>query len=356
MGPKESLVMPTDHYYTPETLRTFAVNCLRSVGVPGESAEGVADNLIDADLRGIASHGVARLIGVYVERLEAGIVNPAIQPEVIAETISTVLVNAHNGLGAPAGMFATDMAIRKAKEAGSAWVAVSNSNHFGTCSYYTNRMAGQGMVGLAFTNAPSTMAPWGGIEPYLGTNPIGISVPTSSGVPLTVDLATSVAARGHIFLAATKGQPIPVGWAQDKRGRPTTNAQDALEGSVLPMGGHKGYALAFMIDVLSGILTGSGFGRQIGHLYGDLDKPQNVGHLIGAIDIERFVPINEFHERLDQMIDQVKTGPLADWADEILVPGEPEARHRRATVQIPVSDEIWKGLVALADRLAIEFE
>lgn len=170
------------------------------------------------------------------------------------------------------------------------------------------------------------MAPWGGIEPRLGTNPIAVSVPTGERTPLSVDIATSVVARGHLLLAATKGEPIPVGWAQDRLGRPTTDAAEGLAGTVLPMGGHKGYALAFVIDVITGILTGSAFGQQVGQLYGDLDHPQGVGSLFGAIDVSRFVPLERFYDDVAQAVRDVKSSPTAPWADEILVPGELEAR------------------------------
>jgi LDH2 family malate/lactate/ureidoglycolate dehydrogenase len=347
-----------DRTYPAATLRDFASHCLQAAGAPPETADTVADNLIDADLRGVTSHGIPRLINVYVERIEAGAVDPLARPTVVRETTATALVEAHNCFGVLAGNLARDLAVRKAKEVGSAWVGVAHSNHFGTCAYYTNHIAAHGMVGITFTNAPPTMAPWGGIKPYLGTNPIALSVPTRGGVPISVDLATSVVARGHLLLAATKGEPIPEGWAQDQRGRPTTDAAEGLAGAVLPVGGHKGYALAFMVDVLSGILTGSGFSRKVGHLYGDLDRPQDVGHLLGAINISCLIPLEDFYDRLDRMVHGVKSSPLAEWADQILVPGEPEATEqaRQGEGEIRVAGAIRQQLLQLGARLGVPLE
>lgn len=350
--------MTAESFYPASALRQFSSRCLQAVGVPERDAETVADNLVDAHLRGVDSHGVTRLIKIYVERLEAGVVNAHPRFSVVSESTSTALVDADNGLGAVAGTYAMELCLRKARASGAAWVGVRHSNHFGACAYYTNRLAAQGMVGIALTNAPSTMAPWGGIEPYLGTNPIGFSVPTRGGNPISVDMATSVAARGYVLLAAAKGEPIPAGWAQDRRGRPTTDAKEALEGSVLPMAGHKGYALALMIDVLAGILTGAAFGRLVGQLYGELEQPQDVGHLIGAIDIARFLPLEEFYDRVDRFTSELRSNPLAEGATRIVVPGdlEMEKTAQRLREGIPVAEPIRQQLRELGQRLGVPFE
>jgi LDH2 family malate/lactate/ureidoglycolate dehydrogenase len=345
-------------FYSPETLRGFATRCLQAVGVSTLDAETVADNLVDAHLRGVDSHGVTRLIKIYVERLEAGIVKARSNLRVVEDSAALALIDADNGLGAVAGTFAMKLCLEKARSAGAAWVGVRNSNHFGACAYYTNQMAAQGMVGIALTNAPPTMAPWGGIEPYFGTNPIGFSVPTRSGMPISVDMATSVAARGYILLAAAKGESIPPGWAQDRRGRPTTDAQEALEGTVLPMAGHKGYALALMIDVLSGVLTGAGFGRLLGQLYGEFEQPQNIGHLLGAIEIARFMPLEQFYDRIETLMEEVKAVPLAEGVARIFIPGEIEAgkTEQRQREGIPVAEPIRQQLAELGQRLGVPLD
>ncbi len=350
--------MSDERLYPAESLRRLARECLQATGVPADDAETVANNLIDAHLRGVDSHGVTRLIKIYVERLEAGVVNSRPNVRVVSEGTATALLDADNGLGAVAGTRATRLCVEKARSAGAAWVGVRHSNHFGACAYYTNTIAAEGMIGIAVTNAPATMAPWGGIEPFLGTNPIAFSVPRRSGNPISVDMATSVAARGYVLLAATKGEKIPEGWAQDRQGRPTTDAKEALEGTVLPMAGHKGYALALLIDVLSGILTGSASGLGVGQLYGDFENPQDVGYMIGAIDIRQFVPLDQFLDRVDQLEKAIKAAPLAEWATRILVPGDLEAEktERRLREGIPVAGPIRQELVALGRRLGVPFE
>lgn len=350
--------MSDETFYPAERLREFASRCLQAVGVPTADADVVADNLTDAHLRGVDSHGVTRLIQIYVERVEAGIINPHPNMTVADDAPSIALLDADNGLGAVAGTRAMKLCIEKARSAGAAWVGVRNSNHFGACAYYTNQIAAAGMIGIGMTNAPPTMAPWGGIEPYFGTNPICFSAPTRSGLPISVDMATSVAARGYVLLAAAKGEPIPSGWAQDKRGRPTTDAQAALEGTVLPMAGHKGYALALMVDVLCGVLTGAGFGKLLGQLYGELDRPQNVGHLLGAIDIGRFIPLEQFYDRVGQLAEEVRSSPRGEGVARIYVPGDIEAakEEQRRREGIPVAEPIRRQFVALGRRLGVPFE
>ncbi len=347
--------MSQEVLYPTESLRAFASGCLQAVGAPAHDAAVAADTLVDAHLRGVDSHGVTRLIQIYVERLEAGVVNPRPMVRVVDESVSTTLVDADNALGAVAGTYAVEVCLAKARDAGAGWVGVRNSNHFGACAYYTNRLAARGMVGFAFSNAPATMAPWGGIEPYLGTNPIGFSVPARSGIPISIDMATSVAARGYILLAAAKGEAVPSDWAIDKRGRPTTDANEALEGTVLPMAGHKGYALALMVELLSGVLTGAAFGRHIGRLYEDFTHPQNVGHLIGAIDIQRFLPLEQFYDRIEQLTQEIRSTPLREGVAEIFVPGDIEAatRERRLREGIPVAEPLRQQLVELGQRLGV---
>lgn len=342
-------------FYPAEALRAFASGCLQAVGIPPADATVAADNLIDAHLRGVDSHGVTRLIEIYVQRIEVGMINPRPSMHMVEESAGTALLNADNALGAVAGVRAAGASIEKARGAGVGWVGVRNSNHFGACAYYTNRIAAHGMVGFAFSNAPATMAPWGGIEPYLGTNPLGFSIPTRSGNPISVDMATSVAARGYILLAAAKGEAVPTGWAIDREGQPTTDAEEALAGTVLPMAGHKGYALALMVELLSGMLTGAAFGRHIGRLYEDFDRPQNVGHLIGAIDIQRFMPLEHFYDRVDQMIREIRSIKRREDVSEILIPGDIEAAtvERRKREGIPVAEPIHSQLLALGQRLGV---
>lgn len=347
-----------DPPYPVAALRRFTFGCLCAAGLPPEHAEVVTNNLMDAQVRGIDSHGVTRLLKHYVERLEAGAVNPSPSFRILEESAATALLDADNGPGAVAASFAMNLCVAKAQQQGAAWVGVRHSNHFGTASFYTNQIAAQGMVGIGFTNAPPAVAPWGGIEAHLGTNPISFSVPTRAGPPISADMATTVTAKGYILYALARGESIPLGWAQDKLGRPTTDAAAAAEGTVLPMGGHKGYALALAIDILCGALTGAGAGRSIGQLGSQYDRAQNTGHLLGAIDIARFLPLDDFLDRVEQIAEGVRSSPLAEGFDEILLPGDPEARsiERRTREGVPMPELIRREFEAMGERLGVPFE
>lgn len=341
--------------FSPGTLGSFASQCLRAVGVRQSDAEAVSDAMLDAQLRGVDSHGMTRLLTIYVERLEAGLINPKGAPRLVKDEGVTAIVDADNSLGPVGASLAVDLSRDRARTFGAAWIAVMHSNHFGACAYYGNQVASDGMIGIVFSNAPPAMAPWGGRKPYLGTNPMGISVPRRDAPPVSIDMATSVAAKGYIILAASEGRPIPPGWAIDVAGRATTDAREALAGSVLPMAGHKGYALALGIDILAGVLAGSAFGQGIGQLYGAQSQPQDVGHLIAAIDIAHFLPLEAFYDRLEQMIVEMQAIPLAEDSPGIFLPGEIEAqeKNRRLEAGIPVPARVAEQLSKLGDRLGV---
>jgi LDH2 family malate/lactate/ureidoglycolate dehydrogenase len=340
-----------------EALRDYTFRTFLRAGMPEEDARVETDSLIEANLRGVDTHGLTRMLGIYVERLRRGAVNPRPQPRVVEESASTALVDGDNGMGAVVASWAIGVCIRKAREAGSAWVGVRNSNHFGTCAYWAMQAARADLVGFATTNGPSNMAPWGGVTPYMSTNPLAFAVPGSGGRSVVVDMATSVAAKGKIILAAKKGQQLPEGWAMDRRGRPTTDPQEAIDGLVMPLGGHKGYALSLMIDLLCGILTGASFGPHIGKLYGDFDRPQDIGHLFSAVDVSRFVPIDEFKARVDQLCAEVRSVELAEGFSRIYIPGEIEQLEvgRRLAEGIPIPSAVVEEFVKLGDDLGVPF-
>jgi LDH2 family malate/lactate/ureidoglycolate dehydrogenase len=344
--------------YPVEMLRDFTRRAFTKAGVPDEDAEVVTDNLIEANLRGVDTHGITRLLLIYVKRLRAGIVNARPDIRIVSESPAAITVDGDNGLGAVVGAWAMREAIRRGGEAGACWAGVRHSNHFGATAYFTLMAARQDMVGIGMTNGPAAMAPWGGSKAYMSTNPISFAVP-AEGEPVVFDMATSVAARGHILLAATKGQQtIPEGWALDKEGRPTTDTQAAIEGTVMPMAGYKGYVLSMMIDILSGCLTGSAFGPHLGPLYGVFDRPQDIGHLFGVIDVGRMVPIDEFKTRLAQMTREIKDTPLAAGATGIYIPGEIEAgkRARRLEEGIPIPEGVRQEFLEVARDLDIPFD
>jgi LDH2 family malate/lactate/ureidoglycolate dehydrogenase len=343
--------------YSIDELRTFTLRAFKTVGVPEEDAAIVTDNLIEANLRGVDTHGITRLLAIYVKRLKVGITNPTPKIEVVSDAPSAIVVDGDNGLGSVVATYAMREAIKRAGETGSCWAGVRNSNHFGATAYFTTMAADAGMVGLGMTNGPAAMAPWGGAKAYMSTNPFSIAVPSNEG-PVILDMATSVVARGHILLASTRGdKTIPEGWALDKEGRPTTDTQAALEGTVMPMAGYKGAVISMMIDVLSGTLTGASFGTHIGPLYGKLDKKQDIGHLFGVIDIAKMIPLPSFKDRLAQMIREVKATPLAAGASAIYAPGEIEAtkKARRLVEGIPIPDGVRREFEETAADLGISF-
>lgn len=352
--------MPDDEagaLYPVEPLREFTYNVFLKAGMPEADARVETDSLIEANLRGVDTHGITRMLCIYVERLRCGAVNARPRPRVVSDNPGSALVDGDNGMGAVVANWAMELCVQKARESGAAWVGVRNSNHFGTCAYWAMKAAQSDMVGFATTNGPSNMAPWGGVTPYMSTNPLSFAVPAGAGGAVVVDMATSVAAKGKVFLAAKKGTKLPEGWAMDKRGRPTTDPQEAIEGLVMPLGGHKGYALSLMIDVLCGILTGADFGPHIGKLYGDFDRPQNLGHLFGAIDVARFVPVDVFKARVEQMRSEITAVEKAEGVTRIFIPGELEQEEaaRRLVRGIPIPPAVVKDFAELGQELGVPF-
>ena len=329
-----------DDVFRADLLRTFCERVFLSCGMAQEDAAIVADSLVQANLRGVDSHGVTR-VGIYVKRLKMGLVNPHPNVEVVRESAATLLVDGDNGMGQVVGVRALDLGLDKAKESGGVSVGVRRSNHYGAGAYYVQRAVAQDVIAFAYSNAPPTMAPWGGVDPYVGTNPYSYGVPAGEHRPIILDMATSIVARGKIILAAERDEPIPEGWAVDKQGNPTTDAREALEGSVLPFGGPKGYAISLMIDIMAGALTGAGFGPRVNSLYDDFDEPQNVGAFFQLIDLGHFAEPATFKARVDRMIEEIKSSRKAADTEEIFLPGEIEfwMEQERMASGIPLGAE-----------------
>ncbi|MGH9339219.1 MAG: Ldh family oxidoreductase [Acidobacteriota bacterium] len=344
--------------YPAEKLRAFAEQALARCKVPESDAAVVADNLVEANLRGVDSHGVTSLLGIYVKRLKKGLINPRPSFSVVSESPSTLVLDADNGLGALIGKRAMQECLRRASESGAAWAGVRHSNHFGAAAYFSLMAARSGRIGIAMTNGPPNMPPWGGSRPYLSTNPISIALP-AEGEPVVLDMATSVVARFQIIRAATRGDTaLPEGWALDERGRPTTDPKEALEGFAMPMGGHKGYGLSLMIDALCGVLAGGAFGPDVGSLQRRFDRPQDVGHMFAAIDVARMIPLPEFSSRLARMCSELHQIEPAQGFERVYVPGEIEAEQRRRRLKegIPVDETAWQRLREVAQELKISLE
>jgi LDH2 family malate/lactate/ureidoglycolate dehydrogenase len=338
----------------PDRLIDFAAAVYASAGMPAADARLVADTLVQADLWGHQSHGVLRL-GWYLDRVRNKVMDPVTKPKFIVDAGAIAVIDGHQGVGHVLTALAAKEAIKRAKAHGVGAVGVRNSNHFGTCMYYTLMGAREGCVMLLTTNGGPAMAPWGGRKKIIGTNPWSVAAPAGGRPPFVVDMAATGVARGKIYLARNKGLPIPLGWAINSAGEPTTDPQEAVDGIILPMAEHKGYAIAAMVDMLSGVLTGSGFLSNVHSPYQTAEK-SNCGHLMIALNIAAFQALAQFNERMEQFIAEIKAVPLAKGHDEVFYPGEMEAgndaRNRKEGIQFP--DDTLADLRRIARETGLE--
>jgi LDH2 family malate/lactate/ureidoglycolate dehydrogenase len=344
--------------YPEAALRRFTVALFEKVGVPPADAARTADNLIEANLRGVDTHGITRVLVAYIRRIQYGLMKPRTEIEVVRERPSTALIDGHNGVGQVIATRAMELAMEKAKRCGSAFVGVLHSNHFGTCAYYTMMAAERDMIGFCITNGPPAMAPWGGREKRLSTSPISFAVPAGEERAFVLDMATTVVARGRVVLYEKQGLPIPEGWAVDEEGRPTTDAAAALRGLLAPVGGYKGYGLSLAVDLLSGVLTGANFGGHFDGTLFDYDRPPaDVGSLFAAIDVDAFMDVPAFKKRVDQALREIKHGERAPGVERIYIPGEIEAEsaERRRREGIPIPEEVVRDFVELGHELGVPF-
>lgn len=341
--------------YRAEELSVFGCNVLEHLNVPPEDAREVVTSLLEADLRGIGSHGLVRL-PVYARRLRAGVV--ASRPEIKVErpAAAVALMDGGNGLGAVVGARAMATAIELAREVGIGLVGVRRSNHFGTAAHFVRKAVAADLIGTATTNAPPNMAPFGGRTRFLGTNPIAIGIPAGEEAPLIVDMSTSVVARGKIIVAAQQGMAIPEGWAIDADGRPTTDPERALRGAVLPFGGPKGSALSFVVDLLAGVWTGASFAVHLNTLE-DLTRQQDVGHVVTAMRTDLFLSQETFRARMDEALRLLRDSPPAPGVERVLIPGELEATteaYNRAR-GAPLPSTTVESLVTLGQQVEVAF-
>lgn len=332
--------------FNPDELRNYCENVMKAAGVDPVCASDVAEVLVDADLSGTSSHGVSRM-AIYMERLEKGLVSKSNQIRITRESPSALAIDAGNSLGASAAKFAMNACIEKARETGSCFAAVRNSNHFGAAGFYAKMAAARGMIGFACTNLTGKIAPYGAAEPFMGTDPIAVSAP-SEGYPVLLDMTPSVVALGKLILAQKLGQDIPLGWALDEEGNPTTDPAAGRRGSLIPIGGPKGSGLAIMVEILSGLLSGAGYGNQLHDLY-KFDAPQGVGHFLGAIDVSHFIDPDVFRASVSGMAAAIKNLKKAEGFDEIFLPGERSQRkaekNREAGIDLP--DRVYQELADL---------
>ena len=318
-------------------------------GLNEKEAWHLADCMVEADLRGIGSHGISRL-RTYSARVKAKVINSGEEPVILSESGAVMTVDAKNGVGPMVGRWVIEQCIEKAKTQGAFFAAVNNANHFGIPAYYTEHAAKNDMIGIVVSNSEASVAPTGGAKAMLGTNPLSISVPTGRGEPFLLDMATSVVARGKIILADKEGKEIPPDWAVDKNGKPTTSPKEALAGTLLPFGGPKGYGISLFIDILCSCLAGALDSRRTYGFWDDFKNPQNIGYFMGVFDISKFLDIDLFKQRVDFMLEEFKACPPAPGYTEVMIAGEIEYRMRKKLLEegINLSETVDNDLKNLA--------
>lgn len=321
----------------PERLRELICRIYESEGVSRKDAHLVADTLVQAELWGHPSHGVLR-VGWYYARLRSGAMTSITSPETIVDAGAVTVLDGKDGIGQVIARHAVELATARARKHGVAAVSIRNSNHFGTCMYFTGMAARQGCIVVLTTNAGPNMPPWGGLKKMMGTNPWSVAAPAGRYAPMMMDVATSGVARGKIYLAQQRREKIPQTWALDANGYPTSDPKAALEGFILPMAGHKGYAMGVAIDILSGVLSGSGFLDDVHGPYDPVNRSR-AGHLLLALDINAFQPRAQFEATMETYIERLKNVPVAPGHDGVFYPGELEAandlKHRIEGLLLP---------------------
>jgi L-2-hydroxycarboxylate dehydrogenase (NAD+) len=343
-----------------ELLQWTAV-ILERLGTPPDIAADVAEVLLSSDRRGIASHGTARLVQ-YAALVDARVLDPAARPTIERDRPALVLVDAHNGWGQHSSRYGVDLAIARAREAGSCTVVVKGSNHYGIAGWYALRAAQQGLIGVSMTNSSPLVAPTRSRLPMLGTNPIAVAAPAGRYDAFCLDMATSTVPRGRIEVAARRGWSLPVGWAIDSDGNPATTPQAALDGALHPLGGgeatggYKGYGLALVVDLLTGILGGAAFGPNTVSLFSTHEGPANLGETFIAIDPAAIDEPGAFEARMEVLVSQLMAAPtVPDAPGPVLIPGAPEAEAERLAARrgVVIDREHHESLLGVAARMGV---
>ena len=335
-------------------LREFAVQALIKSGVSGVNAEITAETLITTDMFGVMTHGV-RNLGQYIEKMEAGGLDAKAEPSIVCEGPAFARINGNKALGMITGCKAMKLAVEKAKKVGIVYVGVKNSCHFGAAGYYANIAAEEGLIGLAMSNTDPVIAVPNGASKAIGTNPFSFACPTGDGKSIFLDVALSSVAALKVIMAKEKGLDIPDTWLVDKDGLPTTDA--ALfpqEASLQPMAAHKGYGFAVLVEILSAVITGAGMLSEVASWNLDMSSVNNAGHAFIAIDIKQMIKENEFYERINRVVNELKNGPKAKGKERIFLPGEMEWDKRinaQKTGEIELTDAMAQGLTSLAKKM-----
>ena len=353
--------------YSYKQLFDFTQEVFLHMGCPAEDAELATEVLLSADLRGIDSHGVARLSG-YVRLWEAGRINAKPNIRIVHETPSTATVDGDAGLGLVVAPRAMAIAKQKAEQAGTGWVSVKNSNHFGIAGYHAMMALEKDMIGIAMTNASPLVAPTFSIDRMLGTNPISVAVPANRQPPFVADLATAAAANGKLEILQRKEKKAPLGWIQTKDGEESTNPNELKDGgALLPLGSdrdhgsHKGYALAAIVDILSAVLSGANYGPWVPPFVAFLPVADNlpgegIGHFLGALRVDAFRPADEFKQHMDNWIETFRSAHVVPGEGAVLIPGDPERlmEEIRMIQGIPLLEPVERDLETLSQRFGIK--
>lgn len=350
-------------YFAIDDLKSYIIRYLLRWELSEEDAQMTADVLISADMRGVDSHGVIRLKSYYGSRLARGLIDPRATLSVVKETLTTISLNANNGLGHPAGVKTMLACIEKARLNGVALATVRNSNHYGIAGFYAMMALPEDMIGISFTNSSPYVAPTHGRKAILGTNPIAVAVPSASNRPYVLDMATSIVPIGRITVYDKNQKAIPAGWGIDGEGRVTEDPARVLKGGALmPLGGtelmrgYKGYGLALLVDIFSGVLSGSGCGEEV--MSATSSNPTRVGHFFAAIKIDAFREIDAFKQDMDNLLNGLRNSPKAEGEERIYIHGEKEFERaeKALTEGVPISDVTVQMLKTAGDEDGVPFD
>lgn len=337
-----------------ENAQTFLYSVFKAAGMPDDDGATAARDLVLTNLWGIDSHGILRA-PIYVERLQNGAVNATPRIETVGGRGGFEVLDGDGGLGYIVGHHAMARAIDLARSHGIGAVSVRNSNHFGAAGLYIKQATEAGMIALSMTNVGPNLVVPGGAKPITGNNPLAFGAPTDRGFPMILDISMSSVAGGKLLLAKEKGEKIPFGWATDKHGKPTDDPTIGFDGFLMPLGGHKGFGLSLMVDILCGVLSGGAFQFALSSMYAKPEEPSGTGHMMIVIDPEAMLEGDDFKARMSAFCDTIKGSPMWDAAARMLIPGEleHETMLRRKTEGLPLPASLWAQLVEIADRFDV---
>jgi LDH2 family malate/lactate/ureidoglycolate dehydrogenase len=354
--------------YTHDQLKSFALSIFEKIGCPPKDAKLATEVLLSADLRGIDSHGIARLSG-YVRLWNKKRINSTPNIRIVHESPSTAVVDGDSGLGLVVAPVAMEIAIEKARQAGTGWVSVKNSNHFGIAGYHAMMALKHDMIGMAMTNASPLVAPTFSVERLLGTNPIAVAIPAEQQPAFVADFATTTAANGKLEILQRKNLAAPVGWVQTKTGMPSTDPNEVKSGGALiPLGSdrehgsHKGFCLGAWVDIFSAVLSGANYGPWVPPFVAFLDPPsdpvgEGIGHFFGAMRVDAFRPASEFKSHMDNWISRFRKAKTIEGEERVIIPGDPEREMEalRMKTGIPVNIKVLEDLKELATTFSLKF-